>query len=40
MGFIDIDMDGFDFDLNMFDDKSIDNDNPPEKRDRRGGLLQ
>ena len=35
MGFIDIDMDGFDFDLNMFDDKSIDNDNPPEKRDRR-----
>ena len=35
MAFIDIDMDGFDLDLNMFDDKSIDNDNPPEKRDRR-----
>ena len=35
MGFIDINMDGFDLDLNMFDDKSIDKDNPPEKRDRR-----
>ena len=27
MGFIDIDMEGFDLDLDMFDDKSIDNDN-------------